>query len=116
MRITSKESRLAAPSTGPAKERGADAKRGGAPGARPSFGTFAAFIQMNELGKLLFVTGLVLAAAGLILWSGLGRSWLGRLPGDIHVRGKNTVFYFPIVTCLLLSVVLSLILWLFGRR
>src|SRR5438876_8517039 len=77
LRITSKESRLAAPSTGLAKERGTDAKRGGAPGARPSFGTFAAFIQMNELGKLLFVTGLVLAAAGLILWSGVGRSWLG---------------------------------------
>ena len=41
---------------------------------------------------------------------------LGRLPGDIEVRGRNSVFYFPIVTCLLLSAVLSLIMWLFGRR
>jgi len=115
LRITSKESRLAAPSTGPAKERGADAKRGGAPGARPSFGTFAAFIQMNELGKLLFVTGLVLAAAGLILWSGLGRSWLGRLPGDLHYSKGHFSFYFPIVTCLVLSILLTLLLWLLRK-
>jgi len=40
---------------------------------------------------------------------------LGRLPGDIYVRGKHTGFYFPIVTCLLLSVVLSLAMWLFRR-
>jgi hypothetical protein len=41
---------------------------------------------------------------------------LGRLPGDIVVRGKNSVFYFPIVTCLVLSAVLSLVMWLVGRR
>jgi hypothetical protein len=40
----------------------------------------------------------------------------GRLPGDIVVRGKNSVFYFPIVTSLLLSALLSLVMWLFGRR
>ena len=41
---------------------------------------------------------------------------LGRLPGDIVVRGKNSVFYFPVVTCLLVSAVLSLAMWLIGRR
>jgi len=41
---------------------------------------------------------------------------LGRLPGDIEIRGKNSVFYFPVVTCILLSVVLSLVMWLFGKR
>ena len=41
---------------------------------------------------------------------------LGRLPGDIRVEGKNGLFYFPIVTCLLLSAVLTLVMWLFGRR
>jgi hypothetical protein len=41
---------------------------------------------------------------------------LGRLPGDITVRGKNTTFYFPIVTCVILSVVLTLLSWLLGRR
>jgi hypothetical protein len=41
---------------------------------------------------------------------------LGRLPGDIIIRGKQSVFYFPVVTCLLISVVLSLVLWLINRR
>ncbi len=41
---------------------------------------------------------------------------LGRLPGDIVIRGKNSVFYFPIVTCLLLSAILTLVMWLFRRR
>lgn len=41
---------------------------------------------------------------------------LGRLPGDIHIEGKNGGFYFPVLTCLLLSVVLSLVMWLFGKR
>jgi hypothetical protein len=53
-----------------------------------------------------------------VLWT-LGEKLpirLGRLPGDITIRGKNSVFYFPIVTSLLLSVVLSFVLWLFGRR
>lgn len=41
---------------------------------------------------------------------------LGRLPGDVVVRGKNSVFYFPIVTCLVVSVILSLVMWVIGRR
>jgi len=61
---------------------------------------------MPDLGKLLVIIGLLIAAVGALLWSGLGRSWLGRLPGDIHYKGDNFSFHFPIVTCLLISVIL----------
>ena len=70
---------------------------------------------MNELGKFLVILGIGLALVGLLLWSGFGRSWLGRLPGDIHYTKENFSFHFPIVTCLLLSIVLSLILWLLRK-
>lgn len=65
---------------------------------------------MNELGKVLAIVGLVIIAAGLLLWSGFGKGWLGRLPGDINYTKSNFSFYFPIVTCLLLSLLLTLIL------
>jgi len=70
---------------------------------------------MNDFGKLLFVMGLTMAAIGLLLWSGLGRSWLGRLPGDIQYSRGNFSFYFPIVTCLILSLLLTLLMWLFRK-
>ena len=70
---------------------------------------------MNELGKAIFVIGLVIAAVGLLLWSGVGKNWLGRLPGDIEYTKGNFNFYFPVVTCLLLSLILTLLLWLFRR-
>jgi Protein of unknown function (DUF2905) len=70
---------------------------------------------VNDLGKMLVVAGLAIAAAGLLLWSGFGRGWLGRLPGDIHYHRGNTSFYFPVVTCLLLSLLLSFILWLIRK-
>jgi hypothetical protein len=70
---------------------------------------------MNEMGKLLVVAGLVIAFAGALLWSGVGRGWLGRLPGDIHYTRDNFSFHFPIVTCLLISVILSLLFWLFRK-
>jgi len=70
---------------------------------------------MNEIGKLLFVVGLAVMALGLLLWSGIGKGWLGRLPGDIHYSRGNFSFYFPLVTCLILSVLLTLLLWLFRK-
>jgi Protein of unknown function (DUF2905) len=70
---------------------------------------------LNEFGKILVVVGLGIALAGLLLWSGVGRGWFGRLPGDIHYSRGNVNFYFPLATCLLLSIVLSLLLWLFRR-
>lgn len=70
---------------------------------------------MNEMGKFLVVASLLMALAGAFLWSGVGRSWLGRLPGDIHYSRGNAHFYFPIATCLILSALLTLILWLFRK-
>ncbi len=70
---------------------------------------------MNDLGKLLVMTGLALAVVGALLWSGMGKNWLARLPGDIHYSKGDFSFYFPIVTCLLLSVVLTLVLRLFRK-
>ena len=72
---------------------------------------------MAELGKLLlFVGGIIILIGAVLLLAGRFHLPLGRLPGDIVYRGKNTVFYFPIVTCIVISVVLSLIFWLFGRH
>jgi hypothetical protein len=68
-----------------------------------------------DLGKYLVIAGLFIAAIGALLWSGFGRGWLGRLPGDIHYTRDNFSFHFPIVTCLLLSLILSLILWLLRK-
>ena len=64
--------------------------------------------------KLLIVLGAVLLAAGL-LWPFLSRLGLGRLPGDILVRREGFTFAFPIVTCIILSVVLTLVMWLMRR-
>jgi hypothetical protein len=71
---------------------------------------------VNDLGKLLIVLGVVIALAGVVLLM-VGRvPWLGRLPGDIHIERGNWSFHFPIATSLLLSVLLTLIFYLIGRR
>jgi hypothetical protein len=70
-----------------------------------------------SLGRVLIALGLLVAALGVLI--SLGEKLpirLGRLPGDIIIRGKHSVFYFPLVTCLLISVALSVVLWLFNRR
>jgi hypothetical protein len=69
------------------------------------------------LGRSLILAGAALIVVGLLVTLGDKLPIrLGHLPGDIEIRGKNSVFYFPVVTCILLSVVLSLVMWLFGRR
>jgi hypothetical protein len=69
------------------------------------------------VGRTLIIIGLVLVAAGLLITFGERLPVkLGRLPGDIVIRGKNGAFYFPIVTSLLLSAILTLAMWLFNRR
>lgn len=68
-----------------------------------------------EIGKLLFILGLAIAGLGLLIWSGLGRGWIGQLPGDVHVNRSNFSFHFPIVTCLLISAILTFLLWLFRK-
>lgn len=69
------------------------------------------------IGRTLIILGAVLLLAGLILTFGERLPVrIGRLPGDIVIRGKNSVFYFPLATSLLLSVLLTLGMWLFNRR
>lgn len=70
---------------------------------------------MTDLGKLLVIAGLVLAGVGALLWTGVGERWLGRMPGDIHYTKGNFSFHFPLVTCLLISALLTFLLWLFRR-
>ncbi len=70
-----------------------------------------------SLGRMLIMLGRLVAALGVVI--SLAEKLpirLGRLPGDIVIRGKHSVFYFPLVTCVLISAVLSLILWLINRR
>jgi hypothetical protein len=66
------------------------------------------------MARLLIVLGLLILVAGL-LWSYLSQIGLGRLPGDIVIERKDVTFYFPLMTCLLLSVLFSLILWVVNR-
>jgi Protein of unknown function (DUF2905) len=68
-------------------------------------------------GRMLVILGIVLVLFGVLVSLG-GRLpfRIGRLPGDIEIRGRNTVFYFPLMTSIILSVVFSLIVWLFNRR
>ena len=64
------------------------------------------------MGKWLIVLGLVIAGVGVLIQLGLP---LGRLPGDVVIRREHSTFYFPIVTCIVLSVILTLAAWLFRR-
>lgn len=70
---------------------------------------------MQELGKLLVILGLVLTGVGFFFWKLSGKLPLGRLPGDIALEKPGFSFYFPLGTCLLLSALLTLVLWLFRR-
>lgn len=75
---------------------------------------------MIPLGKMLLLFGLLMVLLGLVLllaghfWGKV--PWLGRLPGDIHIQRGNWTFYFPLATCLAISVALTLLFSLFGRR
>ena len=71
---------------------------------------------MNGPGRPLIILGLLLVAAGLLVsYSPKLPTWLGRLPGDIHIKRANFSFHFPLMTCLLISAVISFIAWLFRR-
>jgi hypothetical protein len=70
----------------------------------------------GDVGKILVAFGLLIALAGVVLLL-VGRvPWIGRLPGDIYIQRGNFTFYFPLVTSLLLSVVLTLLLYFVARR
>ena len=69
-----------------------------------------------NIGKLLIVSGLLIAAVGVVLLLAGRLPWLGRLPGDVHIQRGNWTFYFPLATSLLVSIALTLIFWAIGRR
>jgi hypothetical protein len=69
---------------------------------------------VRELGKFLVAIGVVVTLVGLVMCSGIAPKWLGRLPGDIRIERDHSSFYFPIVTCIVVSIVLSLLLSLFS--
>jgi hypothetical protein len=71
---------------------------------------------MAELGRALVVLGVVIVVLGLVLVFFDRVPWIGRLPGDVHVQRGNWTFYFPLGTSILLSILLTLVLWLIGRR
>lgn len=71
--------------------------------------------RMQEFGRILVLVGVGLVVVGVLLWSGFGRGWLGRLPGDVHLERGGVSFHFPVVTCLVLSVLVSGLMWLFRK-
>jgi hypothetical protein len=68
---------------------------------------------MPHLGKILVIAGIILIIIGLILWIGGSRlGWIGHLPGDIRIERENVRFYFPVTTMIIISILLSLVLWI----
>jgi uncharacterized membrane protein YidH (DUF202 family) len=70
---------------------------------------------MHDLGRFLVMIGLAVAVIGLLLWTDIFPRWIGRLPGDIRIERGNFSLYFPVVTCIVVSVVLTLLFSLFRR-
>ena len=70
---------------------------------------------MHDFGRILVFVGLGIVVVGAILWKTGGLFGLGKLPGDIFVQKGGSSFYFPIVTCIIISVILTLLSWLFRR-
>jgi hypothetical protein len=71
---------------------------------------------MNQLGKILIITGIILVVAGLIIYfAGDRLNWLGRLPGDIRIEKGNTRIFFPITTMIIISILLSVIMWIIRK-
>ncbi len=70
---------------------------------------------MGILGRTLILLGILLIVLGVIFSIGVKIPWLGQLPGDIHIQRERFSFYFPLTTCLLISLILTLVLYLFRR-
>ena len=72
--------------------------------------------DFSNVGRFLVVVGLIIVGIGLVMVFAGKIPWLGRLPGDFFFRGENFSFYFPLTTSILISVILTLILWFINRR
>ena len=70
---------------------------------------------MTEMGKWLILLGLVITVAGIVLVFADKTGWLGRIPGDIYIKRENFTFYFPLATCIIISAIISFILWLIRK-
>ena len=70
----------------------------------------------SSFGKILIIVGAMIVIVGVVLAFGAKIPWLGRLPGDFSFKGKNFIFYFPLGTSILISIVLTLVLWLINKR
>ncbi len=72
--------------------------------------------DFSQFGKIFLIIGVVVAGVGLLMMIGGKIPWIGKLPGDFFFKGDKFTFYFPLTTSILVSVVLTLILWLINRR
>lgn len=70
----------------------------------------------QEIGRFLLIAGVILVLLGAIFLLAGKIPWLGKLPGDIIIKRKNFTFYFPLATSILISIILTLLFWLFGRK
>lgn len=71
---------------------------------------------MKEIGRLFIILGIVFIVVGIILWSRIRIPFLGKLPGDIIVKKENFTVYIPIASCVIISIILSLLFWFFSRK
>ncbi|HOA82698.1 MAG TPA: DUF2905 domain-containing protein [Thermodesulfovibrio thiophilus] len=71
---------------------------------------------MNEIGKVLIVIGIIIIIMGLLMIAADKLSFIGKLPGDIVIKKKNFVFYFPLATSILLSIILSFVFYFLSKR
>jgi hypothetical protein len=72
--------------------------------------------EFNQIGKLLIIAGIIIVIAGILFLLGDKIPFIGKLPGDIFIKKKNFTFYFPIVTSILLSIIISLVLYFLRRK
>ena len=70
----------------------------------------------GDIGKIIIFIGLLLVVIGFVWMVGNKLPFIGKLPGDIAIERKNYSFYFPVTTCIIISIILSFILWLFNKR
>jgi hypothetical protein len=73
-------------------------------------------LDLSGFGKTLILIGLVMAGLGFLLLLGGKIPWLGKLPGDFFYKGKNLTFYFPLATCIIISIILTIIMMFIGRK